>query len=88
MAEKLANVGGGTGNSIQEMPLIPGQVDSTAGAADIDTTDMTLIYICGACDVYIESETTKTIPVAATSKFTVDKCDSIHVSAAIKYAWV
>jgi len=85
---KLAGVGGGTGNSIQEMPLIDGHQGATAGAADIDTSAMPFIWIFGACDIYLGTDTTHTIPIVANEKFTVARCDLVHVSAAVKYTWV
>ena len=88
MSKKLAGVGGGTGNSIQAMPLVPGQQESTAGADDIDTSDMTTICIFGDCDLYVESDTGNTLPVEGRTVFTVEDCESIHVSAAVKYTWV
>jgi len=83
----FASIGGGSGGYAQDMPLIPGQQGSTAGDATIDTSDMKIIYIVGACNVYVESDTTHVIPIAASGRFAVHKCASIHVSAAVKYAW-
>ena len=84
----FASIGGGSGGYAQDMPLIPGQQGSTVGAADIDTSDMKIIYIVGACDVYVNSDSGNTIPIVTSGRFAVHKCDSIHVSAAVKYAWI
>lgn len=84
----FGNCGGGSANAYQVMPLVPGQVDATSGADDIDTTGMSLLYLADDCTIYMESESTKTLSVLAPAVFNVIACDSVHVDGIVHYAYV
>ena len=86
MSSKLKNAGGGSGQVIQVMPLVPGQQGASSG--EIDVSDMTIITIFGDCDAYVDDETTLTFPITTEAVFEVSQCSTITVDAAVKYTWV
>ena len=86
MKSDLQSTNNSTGDSAQVFPLIPGNINATTGAANIDTLEYRYIYFGTDCTIYLNALNTKTLTIVAGEVFGCGYCDSIHVDGAVEYA--